>query len=95
MPDDRDALSPATADDFADPPPLCAALSGPVWVHNTELMPAIVARRLVEHSERPGFVVMEKSPSVGAALDRSFEGLTRIRPAVLTLDSRVGHHAAR
>jgi hypothetical protein len=37
--------------------------------------PEIVARRLVEHLERAGFVVMKRPPTVrGAALARGFEG---------------------
>jgi hypothetical protein len=38
-------------------------------------MSAIVAKRLVEHLERAGFVVMKKPPIGGrAALGRGFEG---------------------
>ncbi len=38
-------------------------------------MAEIVAKRLVEHLERAGFVVMKKPPiSGGAALGRGFEG---------------------
>jgi hypothetical protein len=37
-------------------------------------MARIVARRLVEHLDRAGFVVMKKPPAVGAAaLGRGFE----------------------
>jgi hypothetical protein len=37
-------------------------------------MAEIVARRLVEHLQRSGFVVMKKPPAVGgAALARGFE----------------------
>jgi len=37
-------------------------------------MAAIVARRLVEHLEQSGFVVMRKPPAVGAgALGRGYE----------------------
>jgi hypothetical protein len=37
-------------------------------------MSAIVARRLVEHLDRAGFVVMKKPPAIGAAaLGRGFE----------------------
>ena len=40
-----------------------------------EIMARIVARRLVEHLERAGFVVMKKPPAVGAsAVGRGFEG---------------------
>jgi hypothetical protein len=39
-----------------------------------EIMAAIVARCLVEHLDRAGFVVMKKPPAVGArALGRGFE----------------------
>jgi hypothetical protein len=45
-------------------------------VHNAdEIMSDIVARRLVEHLERSGFVLMRKPPIVGgAAIGRGFEG---------------------
>jgi hypothetical protein len=45
-------------------------------VHNAdELMSAIVAKRLVEHLERSGFVVMKRPPIGGAAaLGRGFKG---------------------
>jgi hypothetical protein len=44
-------------------------------VHNAdEIMAEIVAKRLVEHLERAGFVVMKRPPSLGAAtLARGFE----------------------
>jgi hypothetical protein len=44
-------------------------------VHNAdEIMARIVAKRLVEHLERSGFV-MRKAPIIGAAaLGRGFEG---------------------
>jgi hypothetical protein len=45
-------------------------------VHNAdELMSAIVAKRLVEHLERSGFVVMKRPPIGGAAArGRGHEG---------------------
>jgi hypothetical protein len=45
-------------------------------VHNAdEIMAEIVAKRLVEHLERAGFVVMKRAPiGGGAALGRGFEG---------------------
>jgi hypothetical protein len=45
-------------------------------VHNAdEIMSAIVAKRLVDHLERSGFVVMKRPPIGGAAaLGRGFEG---------------------
>jgi hypothetical protein len=44
--------------------------------HNAdELRSEIVAKRLVEHLERAGFVVMKRSPvAEGAAIARGFEG---------------------
>ena len=45
-------------------------------VHNAdEIMSDIVAKRLVDHLERAGFVVMKRAPiGGGAALGRGFEG---------------------
>ena len=45
-------------------------------VHNAdEIMAEIVAKRLVEHLERAGFVVMQRAPiGGGAALGRGYEG---------------------
>jgi hypothetical protein len=45
-------------------------------VHNAdEIMAEIVAKRLVEHLERAGFVVMKRPADVStAALGRGFEG---------------------
>ncbi len=45
-------------------------------VHNAdEIMAEIVAKRLVDHLERAGFVVMKKPTDVGAAaLGRGHEG---------------------
>ena len=44
-------------------------------VHNAdEIMAEIVARRLVEHLERAGFVVMKRPPEIGAAaLGKGYE----------------------
>ena len=67
---------------LADPADLASALAfalryqGRRRVHNAdEIMAEIVAKRLVEHLERAGFVVM-KRPAIGggAALWRGFEG---------------------
>ena len=39
------------------------------------MMPAIVAKRLVEHLERSGLVVMKKPPiGGGAAIGRGYDG---------------------
>jgi len=72
----RDALSPATAEDVADALAFALRFQGRKGVHNAdELMSLIVARRLVEHLERSGFVVMRKPPIGGAAaLGRGHEG---------------------
>jgi hypothetical protein len=45
-------------------------------VHDAhEIMAEIVAKRLVEHLERAGFVVVQRAPiGGGAALGRGFEG---------------------
>jgi len=45
-------------------------------IHNAdEIMAEIVAKRLVEHLERAGFVVMKRRPVVGgAALGRGHDG---------------------
>ncbi len=76
MPDDRDTLTPAAAEDVADALAFALRFSGRKRVHNAdELMSAIVAKRLVEHLERSGFVVMRKPPIGGAAaLGRGHEG---------------------
>jgi hypothetical protein len=70
------ALTPATADDVADALAFALRFQGRKRVHNAdEIMSAIVAKRLVEHLERSGFVVMKKPPiGGGAALGRGFEG---------------------
>jgi hypothetical protein len=48
---------------------------GRKWTHSAdEIMAEIVAKWLVEHLERVGFVVMKREPQVGAAtLGRGFE----------------------
>jgi hypothetical protein len=66
----------------ADPGDLAAALAfalrfqGRKRVHNAdELMAEIVAKRLVEHLKRAGFVVMKRPPVVGGSpIAREFEG---------------------
>ena len=76
MPDNHDALSPAAAEDVADALAFALRFQGRKRVHNAdEIMSAIVAKRLVEHLERSGFVVMKKPPiGGGAALGRGHEG---------------------
>lgn len=53
---------------------VCVALRGRTRVHNAgEIMSEIVAKRLVRHLERAGFVVMRKPPLAGhSALARGF-----------------------
>ncbi len=72
-----DRLTPADSSDVADA--LAHALlrfQGRKRVHNAdEIMAEIVAKRLVEHLERAGFVVMKRPTDVGAAaLGRGHEG---------------------
>jgi hypothetical protein len=67
---------------LADPSDLAAALAyalryqGRKRVHNAdEIMAEMVAKRLVEHLERAGFVVMKRPAEIGAAaLGRGFGG---------------------
>jgi hypothetical protein len=67
MPEDRDALSPAMAEDVADALAFALRFQGRKRVYNAdELMSSIVAKRLVEHLERCGFVVMKKPPIGGS-----------------------------
>ena len=76
MPDDPNALSPVTAEDVADALAFALRFQGRKRVHNAdEIISEIVAKRLVEHLERAGFVVMKRAPiGGGAALGRGFEG---------------------
>jgi len=68
-------LSPASPDDLADALAFALRFDGRKRKRDAgELMAAIVARRLVEHLDRAGFVVMKKPPAIGAAaLGRGFE----------------------
>ena len=68
MSDDPSALSPAKFEDVADALAFALRFQGRKRVHNAdELMSAIVAKRLVEHLERSGFVIMKTPPIGGAA----------------------------
>jgi hypothetical protein len=66
---------------LADPSDLAAALAfalryqGRKRVHNAdEIMAEIVAKRLVDHLQRAGFVVMKRPADIGAAtLGRGLE----------------------
>ena len=68
MPNAHDRLTPATSEDLADAIAFALRFSGRKRVHNAdELMSAIFAKRLVEHLERSGFVVMKRPPIDGSA----------------------------
>ena len=68
-------LIPADPSDLADAIAYALRFHGRKRVHNAdEIMAAIVARRLVEHLERAGFVLMKRPAEIGAAtLGRGFE----------------------
>jgi hypothetical protein len=67
MTDDPDRLSPATPEDLADALAFALRFDGRKRKHDAgEFMATIVAKRLVEHLDRAGFVVMKKPAGVGA-----------------------------
>ncbi len=68
MDEPTDNLKPAARDDLADALAFALRFSGRKRVDNAdEIMAGIVAKRLVEHLERSGFVVMKKPPAAGAS----------------------------
>jgi hypothetical protein len=71
---EADKLTPANPEDIAAALAFALRYSGRKRVHNAdEIVSEIVAKRLVEHLERSGFVVMKKPPiGGGAALGRGF-----------------------
>lgn len=71
-----DHLTPADSSDVADALAFALRFQGRKRVHNAdEIMAQIVAKRLVEHLERAGFVVMKRPTDVvAAALGRGFDG---------------------
>ena len=71
-----DTLTPADPSDLAAALAFALRYQGRKRVHNAdEIMAEIIARRLVEHLARAGFVVMRKPPEIGAAaLGRGAEG---------------------
>jgi hypothetical protein len=73
---DHDRLTPADPADLAGALAYALRYQGRKRVHNAdETMAEIIAKRLVEHLERAGFVVMQRAPiGGGAALGRGFEG---------------------
>jgi hypothetical protein len=76
MTDAPDRLTPAAPDDLADALAFALRFDGRKRKHDAaEIMARIVAKRLVEHLERAGFVVMKRPPIGGAsALGRGHEG---------------------
>jgi hypothetical protein len=61
-----DELKPASPDDVADALAFALRYSGRKRVHDSaEIMSGIVARRLVEHLNRCGFVLMRKPAMEG------------------------------
>ena len=76
MSDPADKLTPADPSDLAAALAFALRYQGRKRVHNAdEIMAEIVAKRLVEHLERAGFVVMKRPAEIGAAaLGRGFEG---------------------
>ncbi len=65
---DRDKLTLASRDDLANALAFALRFEGRKRVHNAdEIMAQIVAKRLVDHLERSGFVVMKRPPIGGGA----------------------------
>ena len=73
---DADKLTPADPSDLASALAFALRFQGHKRVHNAdEIMAEIVAKRLVDHLERAGFVIMKRAPEIGgAAIGRGFEG---------------------
>ncbi len=70
-----DDLKPVSHEDVAEALAFALRSSGRKRVHDSaEIMAAIVAKRLVEHLDRCGFVLMRKPPELnGAQLGRGYE----------------------
>jgi hypothetical protein len=61
-------LTPARPEDIAEALAFALRYSGRKRVHDSaEIMATIVAKRLVEHLDRCGFVIMKKPPIPGSA----------------------------
>ncbi len=73
---DAAPLKPATSEDLIAALAFALRFQGRKRVHNAdEIMAEIVAKRLAEHLQRAGFVVMKRPAEIGgAALGRGFEG---------------------
>jgi hypothetical protein len=66
MTEPADRLTPATPEDLGDALAFALRFHGRKRVYNAdEIMSEIVARRLIEHLERDGFLVIKKQPAVG------------------------------
>ena len=64
----RENLSLASAEEIADAIAFALRYSGRKRVHDaSEMMSLIVAKRLVAHLERSGFVVMKRPPIGGSS----------------------------
>ncbi len=76
MSDTSERLTPADLADLTAALAFALRYQGRKRVHNAdEIMAEIVAKRLADHLERAGFVVMKRPAEVGAAaLGRGFEG---------------------
>ncbi len=74
-----DGLAPASPEDLASALAFALRFHGRKRTHNAdEIMAEIVAKRLVEHLERAGFVVMKRPPiGGGGALGRGAEDSER------------------
>jgi hypothetical protein len=71
-----DKLTRASPEDLAAATAFALRYAGRRRVHNAdEIMSEIVAKRLVEHLQRSGFVLMRKPPLGGhSVLGRGFQG---------------------
>jgi hypothetical protein len=67
------ALTPAKPEDLSEALAFALLYSGRKQIHDgSEMMADMVAKRLVEHLERSGFVIMKRLPS-RAAPGRGYE----------------------
>jgi hypothetical protein len=82
MPDPADKLTPADPSDLVGALAYALRYQGRKRVHTADaIMAEIVAARLVEHLERPGFVGRRRSapPRLGAVSERTSETAPFIR----------------
>ena len=79
MTNQAEHLAPAKPEDLADALAFALRYSGRKRTHDAaEMMAGIVAKWLVEHLERAGFVIMQRPPIGGAsALGRGHEAKKR------------------